>query len=715
MCNYNKTFNMLQDIDFPEIKDNWQEIYKRKQNEKEVYLSKELIDCYIIDYNLIRLKEILNMLAPFPFQPYTLYRIYANKEKGLIVIIFHKDITSVYHDHVKIPDIDDVLESVKSENLSSLNINTAIKNKSTILDLKIVNSAVHTVINNIIETYDKNDNFPIYNEIWYIKTRDKNIKSVCIVSSIFSDIVKKDDINSIQEDFERYLHQYIKPMSLFDIIGPAMVGPSSSHTAGANRIGRLARNIILAKEEFENHIIKSIEVKLLGSFRDTGPGHKTPLAIGGGLYGYDADHQQMLNYGDPDFLHKNGIPFNKSKAKFTGYIKGEVNEDFKYLKEHNNNITEIKVVTDKEVFVITGFSIGGGNIEIRYINERLETPVNGKTDFYLLNNKVVSHSVGKKDNSAIFVNGIDNNNIIKNKRYRMPFNSFEELEDYLNKSGIDIIKLILDVEYQLQGTSTAEIYQKLSDYWEIMQKAVINGITDSSLSQLGLTGKDSGLMNDYIKKNRLLYNLNSLAAVYATAVNEVNAKSGVIIACPTAGSCGILPGVLKAYTEFYPEIEIQKIYNSIMIAGFFGMILFNDVSTAGADYGCQAEIGVGAAMAAAALSYLEGGNINQIIHAFILCIKNSLGLICDPVAGLVEVPCVKRNGVYASMAVTSSMMALSNVKSFISPDEVVLTMKEVGNKLHRDYKETAKGGLAKTRDGKAVEKAFESVVNNFFK
>jgi L-serine dehydratase len=144
------------------------------------------------------------------------------------------------------------------------------------------------------------------------------------------------------------------------------------------------------------------------------------------------------------------------------------------------------------------------------------------------------------------------------------------------------------------------------------------------------------------------------------------------------------------------------------------MILFTDVSTAGADYGCQAEIGAAAAMAASELVYLEGGNHSQMIEAFALALKNSLGLICDPVAGLVEVPCVKRNGIYSSLGITSALMALSGVKSFISPDEVVLTMREVGERLHIDYKETGRAGLAKTRDGKQVERDFEEEVRRFF-
>jgi L-serine dehydratase len=246
-----------------------------------------------------------------------------------------------------------------------------------------------------------------------------------------------------------------------------------------------------------------------------------------------------------------------------------------------------------------------------------------------------------------------------------------------------------------------------------MKASVKKGIRSKDYSLLKLTGKDANRINRFAKKRSLFDNIFGRATAYAVAVNEVNAKCGVIVACPTAGSCGLLPGVLQAYSEI-EKPERRKLLESILVSGFFGMILFNDVSTAGADYGCQAEVGVGAAMAAAALTYLEDGNPQEIIQAFTLAIKNSLGLICDPVAGLVEVPCVKRNGIFASVAISASLMALSGVKSFVSPDEVVLTMKEVGDKLHRDYKETAGGGLAKTRDGKAVDRAFESEVKRFF-
>jgi len=252
-----------------------------------------------------------------------------------------------------------------------------------------------------------------------------------------------------------------------------------------------------------------------------------------------------------------------------------------------------------------------------------------------------------------------------------------------------------------------------------MKNAILKGLNDNTLTKFGLTGADSDKINRFIKDNTINDNIYTKALRYAIAVNEINAKNGVIVTCPTAGSCGMLPGILKAWEETNLSLsetdKEEKIIEAILIAGFFGMILFDDVHPAGADLGCQAEIGGGAAMSAAALVHLENGTLEQMVEAFTLVLKNSMGLICDPVAGLVEVPCVKRNGLYSSMAISAATMALAGVKSFISADEVVLAVKEVGERMSEDYKETAHGGLAKTRDGKKVDQLVYETTQNFFK
>lgn len=685
---------------------------EKKQNHKTIRYKEELEECIVHDFNHNKLKKTLISLIPFRYQPYTLFRIVSNQAQNFMITVFYTDVTSVSHAKVHIPDINENVAKMK-ECENGFLFQSEIVNGNTSIVIRSINSAKNTVITNVIETFQKHSIFPSYMELWYIKSRDKKIKSIYKVKCNITGILSETELQSLQSDFERYLHRYIKPMSIFDIVGPSMVGPSSSHTAGANKIGQIARNIIIARATAEKLPVKSIEVRLLASFRDTGPGHYTPSAIGGGLWGLAPDHPQMLQHGDPAFLKEKGIDFGDFKAVFSGYKKGLAEEELKYKNENNNNIAEIIVCDDSGKYTITGFSIGGGNVEVRYMDKRLLTPLTGKEEFYYCMGTIMKAAEAKKLDHAVLIPPIYAISKHSKAHYSVPFNSFEELGTYLSNTRQNLIDVVFDVESNLQGTSREDTLIKVAEYWRIMKASVKKGVQSKELSLLKLTGKDAGKINKFVKKNPLFDNIYGRAAAYAVAVNEVNAKCGVIVACPTAGSCGLLPGVVQAYSEVAKPDRV-KILESILISGFLGMILFNDVTTAGADYGCQAEVGVGAAMAASALTYLENGNSDEIIQSFILALKNSLGLICDPVAGLVEVPCVKRNGVFSSLAISASLMALSGVRSFISPDEVVLTMKEVGDKLHHDFKETAGGGLAKTRDGKAVDKAFESEVRRFF-
>lgn len=533
------------------------------------------------------------------------------------------------------------------------------------------------------------------------------IQSLFDVSLFYSEDINNEAWQSMSDDFQRYIKPRLKALSIFDLVGPAMVGPSSSHTAGASRIGLYARHIIEAVIA-SGETVQSIEVKLFGSFRDTGVAHKTPHALGGGLSGYATDDPELLLHGEPQYLLQNGIDIGGQHIDFVGYKKGSPEEEQRYAKQKGNNIAEINFVTDKGCHFITGFSIGGGNIEIRYFDRLLDEPIDGKRNMRLVEGRL--EPCNESNTHCPTIEKIFNDESFPNPP-RLPYNSFEEMLRYIK--GKDLIDVIIEAETSLQRTTREAIYAKMESYWKIMAQSVSQGLKSRNLSLFKLSGQNAWLLHTYLGDNTLFDNLFGRAIAYSVAVNEINAKSGLIVACPTAGSCGILPGVLKAYEEIR-QPEQERLSEALMVAGFFGMILFDDVSTAGADYGCQAEIGAASAMAAAAVTYLEGGTPDQMVEAFTIAIKNVLGLICDPVAGLVEVPCVKRNGMYATQAISAAMMALSGVRSFISPDEVMLVMKEVGQRLHIDYKETGRAGLAKTRDGKEVEQAFANEVRKFF-
>jgi len=518
------------------------------------------------------------------------------------------------------------------------------------------------------------------------------------------------DARSLEDDFARYIRHFTYPQSLFDLVGPAMVGPSSSHTAGANRIGQIGRSIILATIA-RGETVRSVQIRLLGSFADTGVGHKTPVAVAGGLAGLDTDDEDMLRVGSPEHLAAHGIDFDGQVARFDGFVRGSAAAAAAYQREKCSNIAEVAFVTDRADYTLTGFSIGAGNVEVRYFGGRLPDPITGRRDFFLRGDRIVARPGPGEELPVVrrIFAGVS-----PDHEYVLRFNSFEELLDYCRDREMSLLDVVVAVESAFQRTTPDDVHRQMRGYWERMERSVEVGVTSDARSLFGLSGDSAFRMKGYLDGHPLFDNLWGRAAAYATAVNEQNAKSGVIVACPTAGSCGILPGVLKAYAESTGVPE-DRIVEALLIAGFLGMLLFSDVSTSGAAYGCQAEIGSAAAMAAAAVCFLEGGDDGQVIAAFVLAIKNSLGLICDPIAGLVEVPCVKRNGIYSSVAVTAAMMALAGVESYVSPDEVILVMREVGEKLSSDYKETARGGLAQTRDGKHVEKLFATEVRRFFR
>ena len=237
-----------------------------------------------------------------------------------------------------------------------------------------------------------------------------------------------------------------------------------------------------------------------------------------------------------------------------------------------------------------------------------------------------------------------------------------------------------------------------------MAECIQNGINSKELSKSGLSGGDCKKLKNYYKNTPALFgNLFEKITIYALASAEENARMGKIVACPTAGSCGIVPAVLITMTEaenLTKEVQI----NALITAGKIGQVISNKVRLAGAAAGCQAECGVASGMAAGLLTYIRGGSNEKVINAAILAIKNILGLTCDPVCGLVEVPCVKRNPFLAIHAVTASEMALAGIESKIPQDEVVDVLARTGNLMSPVLKETSQGGLAKTKTGIELEK-----------
>lgn len=282
------------------------------------------------------------------------------------------------------------------------------------------------------------------------------------------------------------------------------------------------------------------------------------------------------------------------------------------------------------------------------------------------------------------------------------FHSIEELI-VQSKNYDSVAALMIATEIALTGRSREEILQLMERNLTVMEQSIIEGVAGVT-SVTGLTGGDAARMNAYLSAGEFLSGEIILNAVRnAIAVNEVNAKMGLVCATPTAGSAGVVPGVLTACREPLGLTRAQQL-DFLFVAGAFGLVMANNASISGAEGGCQAEIGSASAMAAAALVWAKGGSAEQSAQAVAITLKNMMGLICDPVAGLVEVPCVKRNALGSSQAFISADMALAGIKSVIPADEVIAAMYQVGRQMPAIFKETAEGGLAMTPTAQRLTK-----------
>ena len=281
----------------------------------------------------------------------------------------------------------------------------------------------------------------------------------------------------------------------------------------------------------------------------------------------------------------------------------------------------------------------------------------------------------------------------------MAIRSLEALEKACeNKNIYDVI---LEDDCMERGVTREESEKKMADLYAAIQHSAQN-YTPTLRSASGMAGGDGAKMRSYVKAGKTICG-DELGQVIAQALEmgENNACMKCIVAAPTAGSCGILPAVLLPYQQ-REGLSDEAMVRAMYVAGAIGQVVAAKASIAGAAGGCQAEIGTASAMGAAALCYLGGGDAQAVCHAAAIAIKAMLGLVCDPIAGLVEVPCVKRNAAGAVSAMSSAEMARAGIRSAVPPDEVILAMREVGDKMDVSLKETGVGGVAGTPFGQKI-------------
>lgn len=293
----------------------------------------------------------------------------------------------------------------------------------------------------------------------------------------------------------------------------------------------------------------------------------------------------------------------------------------------------------------------------------------------------------------------------------LDYQSIEQLCQAAADADTSISALVLADQAVQLGLSEQAIYDKMAERLVVMQEAVQEGKNPALRSTSGLTGGDAARMEAYAATGGVTGGFLNHAIARALAVSEYNAAMGRIVAAPTAGSCGILPGILVSMLEEKRCTEQQAVM-ALFTAGAFGMVIAQRASVSGAQGGCQAECGSASAMAAAALVELCGGSPTQAAHACAMAIKNELGLVCDPVAGLVEIPCIKRNVSGLVIAFSAAEMALAGIESHIPADECVDAMRRIGDALPCSLKETAQGGLATTPTGiRLMEQIFGAQKN----
>ncbi|MBR2569069.1 MAG: L-serine ammonia-lyase, iron-sulfur-dependent, subunit alpha [Paenibacillus sp.] len=282
------------------------------------------------------------------------------------------------------------------------------------------------------------------------------------------------------------------------------------------------------------------------------------------------------------------------------------------------------------------------------------------------------------------------------------FRNVAELVALAEQQSCSIAEIMVEQEVRVTGRTREQIREQMGRNLDVMEQAVERGLQGVQ-SHSGLTGGDAVKLNQYIAQGKGLSGDTILDAVSkAVATNEVNAAMGMICATPTAGSAGVVPGALFGLKDKLNPTREQMI-DYLFTSGAFGFVVANNASISGAAGGCQAEVGSAAGMAAAAIVALAGGTPQQSAHAMAIALKNLLGLVCDPVAGLVEVPCVKRNAMGAAVAMVAADMALAGITSTIPCDEVIEAMFRIGQTMPTALRETALGGLAATPTGKRLK------------
>ncbi|MFI6449179.1 L-serine ammonia-lyase [Kitasatospora sp. NPDC050543] len=452
-------------------------------------------------------------------------------------------------------------------------------------------------------------------------------------------------------------------ISVFDLFSIG-IGPSSSHTVGPMRAARMfARRL---KSEGLLAQTTAVRAELFGSLGATGHGHGTPKAV---LLGLEGNSPRTVDVDQAD-LDVERIKADK-RLRLLGHDLGATHEiDFdtdsqlilhrrRSLPYHANGMTLWAFdSTGATILEKTYYSVGGG---------------------FVVDEDAIGADRVVPDDTVL----------------RYPFRTGEELLRLTRETGLSISGLMLENEKAWR--SEAEIRAGLLEIWRVMQECVSAGMSREGILPGGLKVRRRAASGARALRAEGIGPANAMewVTLYAMAVNEENASGQRVVTAPTNGAAGIIPAVLHYFLNFIPGADDDGIVRFLLAAGAIGMLFKENASISGAEVGCQGEVGSACSMAAGGLAEVLGGSPEQVENAAEIGIEHNLGLTCDPVGGLVQIPCIERNGMASVKAITAARMALrGDGRHHVSLDKAIKTMKETGADMKVKYKETSRGGLA---------------------
>lgn len=512
------------------------------------------------------------------------------------------------------------------------------------------------------------------------------------------------------------------PSIFNDVIGPVMRGPSSSHSAASLRIGRLCRDIM--DGEIKNVLV---EFDPKGSLANTHKGQGSDMGLFGGFLGWEADDERLP---DSDYhITESGI-----QVKFA----------VRDIHASHLNTYHITLNNPRETRTLTAISTGGGmieviaidGIEVSVMGDFYETLIYCKTPDKILNliNKEVSYDYlivhdGYPAFIEIKAQGFSDESIhrqlasmedvlvikklypvlpiLSRKDLQVPFTTCKEMLDYNKNKNLSLLELAIRYECERGNISEKGIFDKMRRIVRIIKDSIKEGLRGTQYADR-LLGSQSVNFKQQFQNKRLIETgaLNNIV-MYVSALMEVKSAMGVIVAAPTAGSCGALPGAVMGTANFLRASE-DEIIKAMLVAGIIGIFIARQSTFAGEVAGCGVEYGSGGSMAAAAIVYLAKGSLAQSIAAASLVLQSTLGMTCTPIANRVEAPCLGNNVMAATNAVSFANMALSGYDELIPLDEVIETMYTIGKGIPHEFKCTNIGGLCATKTAKMLEAKLNS-------